>query len=232
MTKPASASSAEHRRFMIKDEPTDTLLELTKGNKPKPLPNEPYNQFVVRRFKENGERFKHHEIKTSDGQRVITFEQACRRYHQRFTMEHVPSWADKPVVQADGSVKYPAPHYRSDKEWYDNTEFMGEGTTAVAKYCRSMNRTYPIGRWLDEPYRNIFRRTKVAQMLQRVLVEEKPLKAKKSNKTKPQLTRGERKSQREPKQIDKELKKVNKQIDKMDREARQQVRARNRSKNK
>lgn len=232
MTKPASASSAERHRFMmatkrrdkkIKDELTDALLELTKGNKPKPLPNEPYNQFVVRRFKENGERFKHHEIKTSDGQRIITFEQACRRYHQRFTMEHVPTWADKPVVQADGSVKYPAPHYRSDKEWYDNTEFMGEGTTAVTKYCRSMNRTYPIGRWLDEPYRNIFRRTKVAQMLQRVLVEEKPLKAKKSNKTKPQ---------REPKQIDKELKKVNKQIDKMERGARQQVRARNRGKNK
>jgi len=224
MTKPASASSTERRHFMmatkrhdkkIKDEPTDALLELTKGNKPKPLPNEPYNQFVVRRFKENGERFKHHEIKTSDGQRVITLEQACRRYHQRFTMEHIPAWADKPIVQADGSVKYPAPHYASDKEWYDNTEFMGEGTTAVTKYCRSTNRTYPIGRWLDEPYRNIFRRTKVAQMLQRVLVEEKPLKAKKSNKTK-----------RELKQID------NKQIDKMDREARQQVRARNRGKNK
>jgi len=230
MTKPASASSTERRRFMmatkrrdkkIKDELTDALLELTKVNKPKPLPSEPYNQFVVRRFKENGERFKHHEIKTSDGQRVITFEQACRRYHQRFTMEHVPSWADKPIVQADGSVKYPAPHYRSDKEWYDNTEFMGEGTTAVVKYCRSTNRTYPIGRWLDEPYRKRFLSTKVAQMLQRVLVEEKPLKTKKLNKTK-----------RELKQTDKELKKVNKQIDKMDREARQQVRARNRGKNK
>lgn len=183
MTKPASASSAERRRFMmatkrrdkkIKDELTDALLELTKVNKPKPLPSEPYNQFVVRRFKENGERFKHHEIKTSDGQRVITFEQACRRYHQRFTMEHVPTWADKPVVQADGSVKYPAPHYASDKEWYDNTEFMGEGTTAVTKYCRSMNRSYPLGKWLDKPY---------SQM------KEKVVRRKRMTRTMPKLER-------------------------------------------
>lgn len=183
MTKPASASSTERRRFMmatkrrdkkIKDELTDALLELTKVNKPKPLPSEPYNQFVVRRFKENGERFKHHEIKTSDGQRVITFEQACRRYHQRFTMEHVPSWADKPVVQADGSVKYPAPHYASDKEWYDNTEFMGEGTTAVTKYCRSMNRSYPLGKWLDKPY---------SQM------KEKVVRRKRMTRTMPKLER-------------------------------------------
>lgn len=183
MTKPAFASSAERRRFMmatkrrdkkIKDELTDALLELTKGNKPKPLPSEPYNQFVVRKFKENGNRFKHHEIKTSDGQRVITFEQACRRYHQRFTMEHVPTWADKPVVQADGSVKYPAPHYASDKEWYDNTEFMGEGTTAVTKYCRSMNRSYPLGKWLDEPY---------SQM------KEKVVRRKRMTRTMPKLER-------------------------------------------
>lgn len=183
MTKPASASSAERRRFMmatkrrdkkIKDELTDALLELTKVNKPKPLPSEPYNQFVVRRFKENGERFKHHEIKTSDGQRIITFEQACRRYHQRFTMEHVPSWTDKPVMQADGSVKYPAPHYASDKEWYDNTEFMGEGTTAVTKYCRSMNRSYPLGKWLDKPY---------SQM------KEKVVRRKRMTRTMPKLER-------------------------------------------
>lgn len=183
MTKPASASSAERRRFMmatkrrdkkIKDELTDALLELTKVNKPKPLPSEPYNQFVVRRFKENGERFKHHEIKTSDGQRIITFEQACRRYHQRFTMEHVPTWADKPIMQADGSVKYPAPHYASDKEWYDNTEFMGEGTTAVTKYCRSMNRSYPLGKWLDKPY---------SQM------KEKVVRRKRMTRTMPKLER-------------------------------------------
>src|SRR5690606_8752643 len=87
---------------------------------------------------------------------------------------HIPAWADKPIEQKDGSIKYAAPHYASDKEWYENTEFLGEGTTAVTKYCRSMNRSYPLGKWLDKPYSQI---------------KEKVVRRKRMTRTMPKLER-------------------------------------------
>lgn len=83
-----------------------------------------------------------------------TFEQATREYTNRFTKEHVPAWALKP--RDNGS--FYAPHYASDREWYDNTVFPGErrkGLTTPPKgsrYCESRNQTWPCGTTLSAPY--------------------------------------------------------------------------------
>jgi hypothetical protein len=69
----------------------------------------------------------------------ISFESACNRYVHRFTMEHVPAWAKE--VREDGT--YYAPHYRSDREWYDNTEF-----PPVFDGCYSTGQTWPLGKEL------------------------------------------------------------------------------------
>lgn len=130
---------------------------IVKVNKPVEQANlklevvEPYNKVVARKFIENGERYKKHEVKVMGNNRPITFEEACRRYVHRFTMDHVPQWALRSLM-VDGNEVYYAPHYASDKEWYENTEFMGEGTTATRKYCRSTNQTWPCGKFLDKPF--------------------------------------------------------------------------------
>lgn len=56
--------------------------------------------------------------------RPITFEQAKAQYVHRYTMEHVPAWARE---INPGNGKYYAPGYSTDLEWYENTEFKGEG---------------------------------------------------------------------------------------------------------
>lgn len=114
------------------------------------LTAEPYNKVVEAKLAENGGKFKRHEVKMTDGGRPLSFEEACRSYVHRFTKDHVPAWALHPI--GENLDKYPAPHYASDKEWYDNTEFMGEGTVATRKYCRSMNESWPCGKFLDKPY--------------------------------------------------------------------------------
>lgn len=93
------------------------------------------------------EGFKHQEMKGSDGVRAITFERAKAQYPHRFTMDHVPKWAGD-VCKRSG--KYPGPHYGSDLEWYNNTEFPDRGGRKL--YCRSLNQSYPAGKWLDTPY--------------------------------------------------------------------------------
>ncbi len=81
--------------------------------------------------------------------RPLTFDEAKRRYVHRYTMEHVPAWA----LNSASSGKYYAPQYRSDREWYDNTEFPGEGSVEVkSSYCHSSNQSWPLGTWLDQPY--------------------------------------------------------------------------------
>lgn len=68
---------------------------------------------------------------------------ALRQFCHRYTMEHVPAWSQQ---RAPGGRFY-APQYRTDREWYDNTEF------PVGKpYCVSTNHTWPLGQWLDAPY--------------------------------------------------------------------------------
>lgn len=93
--------------------------------------------------------FKHNEKKLTNGKRPLDFEAACKRFHQRFTMQHTPPWA-KQVCERSG--RYPAPYYHNDQEWYKNTEFIGFDSTSARKYCRSSNPSWPVGRWLDKPF--------------------------------------------------------------------------------
>lgn len=90
--------------------------------------------------------------------RKVSFEQARAQYPHRYTMEHVPSWAlVPPDVLKKGEKQRPgyyAPQFRSDREWYDNTAFPGEGDVhANAKHCHTSGQTWPCGQWLERPYR-------------------------------------------------------------------------------
>jgi hypothetical protein len=81
-----------------------------------------------------------------------TIEQAKREYVHRFTMEHVPAWAAKPMPNGT----HYAPQYASDAEWYANTLFPGEeGNPHSPRLgaCYSTNPTWPLGHFLTEPYR-------------------------------------------------------------------------------
>jgi hypothetical protein len=81
--------------------------------------------------------------------RKISFEDACRQYVHRFTMDHVPEWARTPLKVG----KYYAPQYRSDREWYDNTVFPGEpGHYGTRNECNTHGQTWPLGQWLTEPF--------------------------------------------------------------------------------
>lgn len=81
--------------------------------------------------------------------RPITFDEACRAFIHRFTMDHVPAWS---VRLKSPSGQYYAPHYSSDREWYDNTVFDGESGMASRNFCYSTGQTFPLGRFLDTPY--------------------------------------------------------------------------------
>lgn len=79
-----------------------------------------------------------------------TFEQACARYVHRFTCEHVPQWATRPL----GHGRFYAPHFRTDREWYDATLFPGEPEHMNGrKHCQTSNQTWPLGRELSKPYK-------------------------------------------------------------------------------
>lgn len=83
--------------------------------------------------------------------RKMSFEQAKAKYTNRYTMEHVPAWAAKPC---GGNGLYYAPQFKSDKEWYDNTLFYGEiGFTGKRGDCYTNGQTFPLGNWLDSPYK-------------------------------------------------------------------------------
>lgn len=84
--------------------------------------------------------------------RKITFETAKAVYTNRYTMEHVPEWIRKNPM-CEGNGKFYAPGYASDRQWYDNTTFPGEGHIHPrCQYCESNNQTWPLGQWLDAPY--------------------------------------------------------------------------------
>lgn len=81
--------------------------------------------------------------------RAISFEDAKWKYVNRFTCEHVPSWALTPLE--DG--KFYAPHYATDQEWYDRTIFPGEGGLPKnSLWCESSGQTFPLGRFLDKRF--------------------------------------------------------------------------------
>lgn len=80
-----------------------------------------------------------------------SFEDACRLYAQRFTMEHVPTWSKHPAPNGE----YYAPQFRTDLEWFLNTKFPGELLDGpfLEDCCYSAGQTWPLGRWLDTPFR-------------------------------------------------------------------------------
>lgn len=81
-----------------------------------------------------------------------TFERARIDYPHRFTLEHMPVHAYSPLP----SGRYPAPQYRSDREWYENTRFPGErGLHGNRRHAMSSNPTWPRGVTLDRPYRRL-----------------------------------------------------------------------------
>ena len=86
--------------------------------------------------------------------RSLTLEQAQAQFVHRYTLEHVPAWARKPFA-ADGYPRfgqYPAPQYRTDRDWYENTVFPGEGSLSKrSRYCESNNPSWPLGQVLDKP---------------------------------------------------------------------------------
>lgn len=83
--------------------------------------------------------------------RPLTFAQAKAMYSNRFTMEHVPPWSQDPHPH-NGKPRYYAPQYRTDAEWYENTNFPGEDNVPEG-FCLSRNQSWPLGEWLSEPYR-------------------------------------------------------------------------------
>lgn len=80
--------------------------------------------------------------------RALTLQEAKKQYPHRYTMEHVPTWAKTPH-----GGKYYAPQYRTDREWYNNTVFPGEGPEATKEHCYSSGETWPLGKWLDGPFK-------------------------------------------------------------------------------
>lgn len=83
--------------------------------------------------------------------RPISYDLARAMYVHRYTMEHVPEWARAPLAS---NGKYYAPQYRSDAEWYEKTAFPGErGIDPSEDACMSTGQTWPLGQWLDAPYK-------------------------------------------------------------------------------
>jgi len=79
----------------------------------------------------------------------IAFECAKARYVHRFTMDHTPEWAKKPMPNGF----YYAPQFASDWEWYSKTKFPGEpGLHGNCKHCETGAPTWPIGQTLSKQY--------------------------------------------------------------------------------
>lgn len=88
-------------------------------------------------------------------ERNVSFAQAKADFPNRYTVENVPAWARQPATNG----KYEAPHFQTDKEWYDNTVFPGEpGLHGNARECRTSGETWPLGRWLNAPLKREYNR--------------------------------------------------------------------------
>ena len=74
----------------------------------------------------------------------MTFAKAKTLYVHRFTMEHKPRWANKPLSNG----MFYAPQYESDKEWYENTTFP-PSERCFGTDCHSGNPTWPLGMFLN-----------------------------------------------------------------------------------
>lgn len=77
----------------------------------------------------------------------MDYNRARATYPHRYTMEHIPAWARKPAPNG----KYYAPQFRTDREWFENTKFPPDSYDE--NHCYTSNETWPLGQWLDQPYR-------------------------------------------------------------------------------
>ncbi len=76
--------------------------------------------------------------------RKLSFEQACAQFPHRYTLEHKPNWARNQL--RDNGAPY-MPQYSTDREWYDNTDFPGEGDVKPrSNHCMSHNPSWPMGK--------------------------------------------------------------------------------------
>jgi hypothetical protein len=67
-------------------------------------------------------------------------------------MEHVPLWAlHSPRDHGGTELRYYAPQYRTDCEWYDNALFYGEPGQGGRNECYTRNQTWPLGQF--QPYK-------------------------------------------------------------------------------
>lgn len=86
-----------------------------------------------------------------------SFEEACRMYVHRYTGQHVPAWATSSPSDHGGTERrFYAPHFLTDREWYEHTIFPGEPAHQVYGFrdcCFTSGQTWPYGQWLDEPFR-------------------------------------------------------------------------------
>lgn len=85
----------------------------------------------------------------------LSFDDACRQFVHRFTMDFTPSWALRQRTDAT----YYAPQYASDREWYNAYLFPGDNCelgllSGRNKHCEQITPcTWPLGTFLSEPYK-------------------------------------------------------------------------------
>lgn len=78
-----------------------------------------------------------------------TFSEACAKYQNRYTCEHVPAWAYNPC---DAGFYY-APHFLTDAEWYAATTFPGElNDKGLPNACSTFAQSWPLGQRLQSRY--------------------------------------------------------------------------------
>lgn len=88
-----------------------------------------------------------------------SFEEACRSYPNRYTMEHAGPYWRAPYHHSVLGVVYYAPQFATDREWYDATLFPGEdgnpgnGDYDEAPHCHTTGQTWPLGEgFLRKPF--------------------------------------------------------------------------------
>lgn len=80
-------------------------------------------------------------------QKRPSFKEAKASYTQRYILEGVPQWTRNPTPNG----RFYAPHFSTDKEWYENTLFHGESLAADRDHCYTSGQTWPLGKWLEKP---------------------------------------------------------------------------------
>lgn len=86
--------------------------------------------------------------------KAVTFEEAKAKYVHRFTMEHIPTWARTghiPATNEHNTIRYYAPQFRTDREWYENSIFPPDNPFSKTD-CHS-SPTWPLGQFLHARFR-------------------------------------------------------------------------------